>query len=105
MIRPALSLTLLVALAACGGAPAGNPSVARTSVSLAGGGTCPDADPSRDGPLVDAIRRDDAGPVEARLASAPDDARAQAALILISGGGRADPDQVACFAPYLATDR
>ena len=99
MIHAGLTLLTVTLLVGCGGAPAGNPSIAR-GVAV-GGGTCPDADPVRDGPLVDAIRRDDAGPVEARLASNPGDPRAQAALVLISGRGQADPDQAACFAPYL----
>ncbi|MEM8823669.1 MAG: hypothetical protein AAGF30_08680 [Pseudomonadota bacterium] len=55
----------------------------------------------RDGPLVDAIRRDDAASVEARLAQAPDDSRARAALVLISGQGALDQDEAACFAPYF----
>lgn len=102
MIR-ALTLLSILALAACAGGSTGNPSVGATSLAAANGGVCPDADPARDGPLVDAIRRDDATPVEALLAVNPDDARARAALILISGEGRANPDQAACFAPYLTT--
>ncbi len=95
------AVLLIVALAACA-PPAGNPSAARTA-SLSAGGTCPDADPVRDGPLVDAIRRDDATPVQATLARTPGDPRALAALAIISGQGRPDADQAACFAPYLAT--
>ena len=99
-MRVALSSVLALALAACGVAPSGNPSVAR-AVS-AGGGICPDPDPVRDGPLVDAIRADDATSVEAALARAPDDPRARAAFAVISGEGRPDPNQAACFAPYFA---
>ncbi|MGB3556832.1 MAG: hypothetical protein WBA25_19575, partial [Jannaschia sp.] len=62
---------------------------------------CPDPDPSRDGPLVDAIRADDPRPVQAALARDPGDVRARAALAVISGQGRPDPAQAACFAPYL----
>jgi hypothetical protein len=95
---PFVLLPLL--LAACAATPGGgNPSVAR---ALAAGGTCPAPDPVRDGPLVDAIRLDDATTVEAILARDPGDARARAALALISGQGRPDPDEAACFAPYLA---
>ena len=102
MIRAAAAIAALSVLTACGGAPTGNPSVARVA-NLTAGGTCPDADPVRDGPFVDAIRRDDATVVEARLARDPGDLRARAALAIISGQGRADADQAACFAPYLTT--
>ncbi|MEL6588221.1 MAG: hypothetical protein AAFY65_03495 [Pseudomonadota bacterium] len=92
----------LMGMSACGGgapAPSGNASVARAE--RVGSGVCPSPDPTRDGPLVDAIRRDDARSVEALLARTPEDTRARAALAVISGQGTPDPNEVACFAPYL----
>jgi hypothetical protein len=91
---------LLPLLAACVDAGAGNPSVARAVA--AGDGLCPSPDPARDGPLVDAIRADDATAVEALLVREPSDTRARAALAVISGRGTVDPDEAACFAPYLS---
>ena len=98
MIRASAFLVMLAALTACGGPNDAGSSATRIA---AAGGTCPDADPVRDGPLVDAIRLSDAAGVRARLAADPGDARAQAALALITGQGRPDADQAACFAPYL----
>lgn len=92
----ALAVLALLGLAACGGSGATAPARA-----VAAGGVCPDADPARDGPLVDAIRTGDARPVQAALARDPADARARAALAIVTGQGRPDPDQAACFAPYL----
>ncbi len=94
----AVAILAVVALAGCGGGPSGGGAALR-SVSL--GGTCPAPDPVRDGPLVDAIRRGDAGPVRAALVRNAGDTRAAAALAVI-GGGRPDADEAACFAPYLA---
>ena len=97
-----LAIVFPLLLAACAGGNAtipGNPSVSR---AVAGGdGVCPDPDPSRDGPFVDAIRADDATAVEAALARSPGDPRAATALAIISGRGTVDPDQAACFVPYL----
>ena len=87
----------LVSLTACGGGGA-TPGAAPMARAVAGGGTCPDADPVRDGPLVDAIRTRDRAALERAAASG--EPRAVAALALLRGQA-ADRDQAACFAPYL----
>ncbi|MEM7643946.1 MAG: hypothetical protein AAF366_15675 [Pseudomonadota bacterium] len=92
-------MTLFFLLAACTAVPPGNPSVSR--VSAVSSGTCPSPDPVRDGPLVDAIRADDATSVAAQLARDPSDVRARAALVLISGEGTLDENEAACFTPYF----
>lgn len=94
-----LVVLALLTLASCGGVPpGGTASLARAVAS--GGGTCPAPDPVRDGPLVDAIQTRDAGPVRAALSRDAADARARAALAVLEGQ-RPDPDEAACFAPYL----
>lgn len=90
------ALPLLILLAACGGGNSPAPRAVAQS-----DGACPSPDPVRDGPLVDAIRLDDPAPLRERLARDPDDARAAAALAVVTGRGPVDPDQAACFAPYL----
>ncbi|WGH77754.1 hypothetical protein [Jannaschia ovalis] len=97
-MRRAAALLAIASLAGCGGA-ADAPAVARMSAS--DGGVCPAPDPVRDGPLVDAIRQGDPAPLRAALARDPSDARAAAALAVVTGRGPVDADQAACFAPYL----
>lgn len=95
-MRAAALGLVLAALAGCGAPPGG-----AATRAAAAGGLCPDPDPVRDGPLVDAIRRGDARAVEAALARDPGDRRAAAAALILAGRSGADPDQAACFAPYL----
>ncbi|MEM8851140.1 MAG: hypothetical protein AAGE03_14035 [Pseudomonadota bacterium] len=98
-MRATLPFALASALSACVPSPApDNPSPTGLPQVT---GTCPSPDPIRDGPLVDAIRADDATSVEAQLARNPGDARARAALVLISGQGPLDENEAACFVPYL----
>ncbi|SDY66098.1 hypothetical protein SAMN05444004_102265 [Jannaschia faecimaris] len=101
MIRLVAVALALVSLAACGGsASSGGETAAARTLSF-GGGTCPDPDPVRDGPFVDAIRTGDARPVEAILAQRPDDPRALAAQAIITARPPPDPAQAACFSPYF----
>lgn len=97
-------LTLLAVvpfvLAACG-APAPTGGGRAPAAIAAGSGVCPDPDPVRDGPLVDAIRTGSVGPIDATLARNPSDARAVAAKAVVDGRTSADPNQLACFAPYF----
>ncbi|UWQ17646.1 hypothetical protein [Jannaschia sp. M317] len=97
-MRLMIILTALM-LTACGGG--GNGPTPRAAPALASGGTCPDPDPVRDGPLVDAIRTGNAAPIQTALARDPADPRALAAQAVLTGRGAADPAQAACFAPYF----
>lgn len=96
-MRPVFPLIVLALLAACGGPS--TPAAPRAATS--DGGICPDPDPIRDGPMVDAIRADDPRTPRAALALSPNDARAQAALAIITGRSTPDRNQTACFAPYF----
>ncbi|WP_299814432.1 hypothetical protein [uncultured Jannaschia sp.] len=89
------TLLAIALLSACGGASA-------PVTEAAGPGLCPDPDPVRDGPYVDAIRQGDRATVEAALARDPTDPRALAARAIVTGRGRPDPAQADCFAPYLS---
>ncbi|CTQ48652.1 hypothetical protein [Jannaschia donghaensis] len=102
MIRLAVALSAVLAVSACGGGAPSSGTSPSTLRAVSGGATCPSPDPARDGPLVDAIRTGDAAPISAALARDPSDERATAAQAIVSGRGTADPNQAACFAPYLA---
>ena len=88
------ALLAVALLSACGGG-------SMPPMEASGPSLCPDPDPVRDGPFVDAIRLDDLAAIDAALARDPDDPRALAARAIVTGRGRPDPAQADCFAPYL----